>query len=94
MFMSGDLSKCAQGSSDLVSPEGCWRLAGGVNHRNVEKMEFAPEGRWNKRCNRNSIAPAGTGVVVARNPVVPARGLASPPANFRHAFGVVGISFS
>ena len=58
-------------------PEAPRKLAGGANHRTTTHNGHAPAGAAELQ------RPCRGGRVLLRGPVVPARGLASPPANFR-----------
>ena len=63
-------------------PEGPRKLAGGASHRTTAPTRSAPAGAM-----EDSSTPAGVGSHSHPVPVVPARGLASPPANFRRPSG-------
>ena len=86
---------CNQRASRAVLvPEGHWKLAGGEASpraqppEHVPQRALAPAGAAERSArNRRFDRPCRGGFDLFGNPVVPARGLASPPANLRCPFG-------
>ena len=86
-YTTTEVAECAGGAAEISR---WWSESASGNHRNpAQNANPSRRDDGATRAPCNSIAPAGAGSLSSKYPVVLARGLASPPANFRGASGTV-----